>query len=122
MAKFTTHYDNLKVSRKAPFSVIKAAYKALCNVYHPDKYQGRHDDALQIMKLINKAYAVLSDPIKRAEHDKWIEKIENGFITISSAKERSESGRPINKTDIGAYFSSEKYRSSTNNNNNFWIA
>jgi hypothetical protein len=30
MANIHTHYDNLKVARNAPVSVIKAAYKALC--------------------------------------------------------------------------------------------
>lgn len=76
MAKFKTHYDNLNVSRNAPLSVIKAAYKALCQKYHPDKYAGGHEEALRIMKIINGAYAVLSDSGKRAEHDQWIDKQE----------------------------------------------
>lgn len=76
MAKFRTHYDNLNVSRDAPASVIKAAYKALCQKYHPDKYIGGHDEALRIMKNINGAYAVLSDSAKRAGYDQWIDKQE----------------------------------------------
>lgn len=76
MAKFKTHYDSLNVSRNAPANVIKAAYKALCQNYHPDKYAGGHEEALRIMKVINAAYAVLSDPAKRAEHDRWIDKQE----------------------------------------------
>lgn len=79
MAKFRTHYDNLNVSRNAPLSVIKAAYKALCQKYHPDKYIGGHDEALRIMKSINSAYAVLSDSGKRAEHDQWIDQQERGL-------------------------------------------
>ncbi|MGZ8928220.1 MAG: J domain-containing protein [Methylobacter sp.] len=81
MAKFKTHYDNLNVSRNAPTSVIKAAYKALCQNYHPDKYIGGHDEALRIMKIINGSYAVLSDPDKRAEHDRWINKQERDHAT-----------------------------------------
>ena len=76
MAKFKTHYDSLNVSRNAPTSVIKAAYKALCQNYHPDKYTGTSEEALRIIKLINTAYAVLSDSGKRAEHDQWIDKQE----------------------------------------------
>ncbi|MGZ5007538.1 MAG: J domain-containing protein [Methylobacter sp.] len=76
MAKFKTHYDSLNVSRNAPASVIKAAYKVLCQNYHPDKYAGGHDEAIRIMKVINGAYAVLSDPAKRAEHDQWIQRQE----------------------------------------------
>ncbi|MCK9212012.1 MAG: DnaJ domain-containing protein [Ignavibacteriaceae bacterium] len=76
MAKFRTYYDNLNVSRNAPASVIRAAYKALCQKYHPDKYIGGHEEALRIMKSINNAYAVLSDSGKRAEHDQWIDQQE----------------------------------------------
>ncbi|MGZ5051796.1 MAG: J domain-containing protein [Methylobacter sp.] len=72
MTKFKTHYDSLNVARNAPASVIKAAYKALCQSYHPDKYAGGPDEAVRIMKNINAAYAVLSDTDKRAEHDRWI--------------------------------------------------
>jgi DnaJ-class molecular chaperone len=72
MAKIRTHYDNLKVARNAPESVIKAAYKALCQTYHPDKFQGSKKEAERIMKLINASYVVLLDPDKRAIHDRWI--------------------------------------------------
>jgi hypothetical protein len=74
MANIRTHYDNLRVARNAPDSVIKAAYKALCQSYHPDKFQGsKVAEANRIMKLINTSYAVLIDPVKRAEHDAWIQ-------------------------------------------------
>lgn len=81
MAKFRTHYDSLNVSHNAPASVIKAAYKVLCQKYHPDKYAGGYDEALRIMKVINAAYAVLSDPGKRAEHDQWIERQKRACAT-----------------------------------------
>lgn len=81
MTKIKTHYDNLNVSRNAPTSVIKAAYKVLCQKYHPDKYAGGAEQALRIMKIINGAYAVLSDADKRAEHDQWIDKQERARAT-----------------------------------------
>lgn len=71
MKKFRTHYDNLNVARNADIAVIKAAYKALAQKYHPDK-NPNNPNAQKIMQVINKAYEVLSDPIKRAEHDRWI--------------------------------------------------
>ena len=40
MGKIHTHYDNLKVARGAPQEVIRAAYKALSQKYHPDKNPG----------------------------------------------------------------------------------
>ncbi|GAA7766472.1 MULTISPECIES: J domain-containing protein [Cupriavidus] len=66
-----THYDNLKVSRDAPAEVIRAAYKSLSQKYHPDRHADS-EQANRIMRLLNAAYDVLSDPAKRAEHDQWI--------------------------------------------------
>jgi hypothetical protein len=71
MAKIHTHYDNLKVSRHAPQEVIRAAYKALSQKYHPDKNQG-DERAAKIMAIVNTAYNILSDPVRRKEHDDWI--------------------------------------------------
>lgn len=74
--KIHTHYDNLKVTRNAPFEVIRAAYKSLSQKYHPDKYLN-NVDAIRVMSLINASYEVLSDPIKREAHDDWILKQES---------------------------------------------
>ncbi len=63
-----THYDNLKVAENAPDEVIKAAYRALCQKYHPDKNSG-DAEAHRIMQIINAAYAVLSDPAQRSRYD-----------------------------------------------------
>ncbi|MES2125890.1 MAG: J domain-containing protein [Pseudomonadota bacterium] len=71
MAKIHTHYDNLKVARLAPQEVIRAAYKALSQKYHPDKNPG-DDKAARIMAILNSAYGTLSDPVRRKEHDDWI--------------------------------------------------
>jgi len=71
MAKIHTHYDNLKVSRMAPQEVIRAAYKALSQKYHPDKNPG-DEKAARIMAILNSAYETLSDVQRRKEHDEWI--------------------------------------------------
>jgi len=71
MAKIHTHYDNLKVARMAPQEVIRAAYKALSQKYHPDKNPG-DEKAARIMAILNSAYETLSDPHRRKEHDEWI--------------------------------------------------
>lgn len=75
MAPVHTHYDNLKVARNAPPEVIRAAYKTLSKKYHPD-HNPNNPEAIRIIQLINVAYNVLSDPVKREEHDKWIESVE----------------------------------------------
>jgi hypothetical protein len=71
MARVHTHYDNLKVARNAPPELIRAAYRTLSQKYHPDRNPG-DSQAARIMTLINDSYKVLSDPIKRQEHDIWI--------------------------------------------------
>jgi hypothetical protein len=71
VAKIHTHYDNLKVARLAPQEVIRAAYKALSQKYHPDKNPG-DEKAARIMAILNSAYTTLSDPQRRKEHDEWI--------------------------------------------------
>ena len=70
--KIHTHYDNLKVARNAPPEVIKAAYRALSQRYHPDRNLG-DAESLRVMTLINQSYETLSDPLLRKQHDEWIE-------------------------------------------------
>lgn len=91
MAKIHTHYDNLKVSRHAPQEVIRAAYKALSQKYHPDKNPG-DEKAARIMAIVNTAYNTLSDPVRRKEHDEWIaaEEWEVEWVESSNAEEGNE--------------------------------
>ncbi|MDB5798870.1 MAG: hypothetical protein JWP36_2772 [Paucimonas sp.] len=71
MPKVHTHYDNLKVTRNAPPEVIRAAYKSLSQKFHPDRNPG-DPKATRTFQIINTAYEVLSDPLRRREHDDWI--------------------------------------------------
>lgn len=68
-----THYDNLKVSRNAPPEVIRAAYKSLAQKYHPDRNTQTAGENERIMKIINAAYEVLSDPHKRRQYDEYLD-------------------------------------------------
>lgn len=96
MAKIHTHYDNLKVARLAPQEVIRAAYKALSQKYHPDKNQG-DEKAARIMAIVNSAYNILSDPVRRREHDEWIAAEEWEIEWLEST--RSEDGRERHRGD-----------------------
>ncbi len=92
MARIHTHYDNLKVSRKAPQEVIRAAYKALSQKYHPDKNPG-DEKAARIMAILNSAYGTLADPTRRREHDEWIAAEEWEIEWLEST--RVEEGREL---------------------------
>ncbi|MFU8788288.1 MAG: DnaJ domain-containing protein [Methylobacter sp.] len=62
-------YKILGVMSSAELAVIKAAYKALIMIYHPDRYKGDKKEALKKSTDINEAYAVLTDPDKRKKYD-----------------------------------------------------
>jgi hypothetical protein len=81
MPKVRTHYNNLKVARNAPSEVIQAAFKSLSQKYHPDRNPG-DQKAARIMAIINRAYEVLSDPVKR-QHDEWIARADGQNYTES---------------------------------------
>ena len=100
MKKIRTHYDNLKVSRDAPPAVIRAAYRALSQKYHPDR-NPRDIEAEKIMQLINRAYEVLSDDLKKREHDQWILSTEKSAHSTHSGtryQEEPKQQRTHNKT------------------------
>lgn len=63
------YYRVLGVLDDAEDIVIKAAYKALAQRYHPDKWVGDKTEANRRMTEINEAYGVLSDPVKRKAYD-----------------------------------------------------
>ena len=67
-----THYDNLQVVQNASPSVIKNAYRALAQEWHPDKRPDNTEEATRKLKIINQAYKILSNPAKRKKHDEWI--------------------------------------------------
>lgn len=76
MPVFQNHYGNLKVARDAPQEVVRAAYKALAQKYHPDRRPNDPESA-KIMVEINEAYRVLSDAQSRKTYDEWIDRLEN---------------------------------------------
>jgi curved DNA-binding protein CbpA len=63
------HYRILGVIQDAEDIVIKAAYRALAQRYHPDKWAGSPAEATRRMSKINGAFVVLSDPKKRKQYD-----------------------------------------------------
>ena len=68
------YYRVLGVLDDAEDIVIKAAYKALAQRYHPDKWAGDSAEATRRIADINEAYGVLSDPVKRKVYDAQREK------------------------------------------------
>lgn len=58
------YYEILEVKRNASSDEIKAAYKKMVALVHPDK-----GGSAMLFRLVQTAYEVLSDPNKRRNHD-----------------------------------------------------
>ena len=65
--EFKDYYRTLGVARDATADDIKKAFRKLARKYHPDL--SKEPGAEARMKEVNEAYAVLSDPEKRAAYD-----------------------------------------------------
>ncbi|MGA1825763.1 MAG: DnaJ domain-containing protein [bacterium] len=63
------YYKILGINKDATSEQIKEAYRTLALRYHPDRNQGGTDAAVERMKEINEAYAVLSNAEKRRAYD-----------------------------------------------------
>ena len=70
MADKQDYYEVLGVDRSASAEDIKKAYRKLAMKYHPDRNPD-NKEAEQKFKEINEAYAVLSDPDKKAKYDQY---------------------------------------------------
>jgi DnaJ-class molecular chaperone len=62
-----TYYDTLKITRDAPFEVVRAAYKAFAQKYNADNAASA--EVARLMQAVTTAYKILADEQKRAEYD-----------------------------------------------------
>ncbi len=77
-----TYYSILGVSQKASINEIKNAYRELVKRYHPDKNPDQAA-AIRRTQIINEAYSVLKDPVKRLEYD--------NLLSFQNTQESTES-------------------------------
>jgi len=71
------HYEVLGVARGATQEEIKAAFRKLAALHHPDKNPG-DSEAVVRFKEINASYQVLGDPNRRAMYDRLGHAAEDG--------------------------------------------
>jgi len=94
--EFKDYYQTLGVARDAPAEAIKKAFRKLARKYHPDV--SKEPDAEARMQEVNEAYAVLSDPEKRAAYDQLGQNYQSG-----------QDFRPPPDWDTGFEFSKHGY-------------
>jgi len=90
--QFKDYYQTLGVARDATAEDLKKAFRKLARKYHPDV--SREADAQLRMQEVNEAYAVLSDPEKRAAYDQ-----------LGSGHQPGQEFRPPPDWDAGVEFS-----------------
>ena len=88
-------YDVLQIRPDASAEVIRAAYKALAALNHPDR--DRSPEAAARFGQVQLAYETLSDDVRRAQYD---------------AEQQSSGGKPVGQNDRVA--SSSQRRKSQN--------
>jgi curved DNA-binding protein CbpA len=97
------YYQILGIQEKAEDIVVRAAYRALAQRYHPDKSDLPKAIATQKMALIQEAYEVLSDPTKRAQYDALGRPSRSNTKSPGAGFTTPPTARPINDLDAQAW-------------------
>ncbi len=98
------YYDILQVNQNASPEIIEKAYKILAKKYHPDLQEEKNrKQAEEILKEINEAYEVLSNPEKKKEYNLFLENQKQQNESLNSKVERTDSSirnNPSNSTSV----------------------
>jgi curved DNA-binding protein CbpA len=92
-----TFYQILGLDPKAEDVVIKAAFKALAQKYHPDKAKGNKDEATQLMVRLNTAYQTLMDANSRLKYDQKLEQLNKSRNTSTQSTVKPQPSEHTNK-------------------------
>lgn len=91
------YYEVLGVDRGADEATIKKAYRQLAKKYHPDMNPG-DAEAEKKFKEASEAYAILSDPQKKAQYDQF------GHAAFEQGGGSGFGGFDFNGADMGDIF------------------
>ncbi|MBF2005547.1 MAG: DnaJ domain-containing protein [Chlorogloeopsis fritschii C42_A2020_084] len=102
------YYLILEIDRDASQEEIKSAYIELVKIYHPDRMgdisEGRKRKMEDKLKEVNEAYEALSDPLRRAEYEHWLDYNLQELETSSSAQTGTKDYYEILGVDPSASF------------------
>jgi len=113
------YYDILEISKNASPEIIEKAYKTLVKKYHPDLQNNENKkDYEEILKKINEAYEILSEPQKKQAYDN---SLQDSYISEEEFNNLYEQNK-ILKTELNNIKKSNINNSSNNTcntNNNY---
>lgn len=89
------HYKTLGLLSIADDVVIKAAFKALAQKYHPDKYKGDIGYAQRVMTELNAAYAALRTKTLRKAYDQKFSEFAQKQVNPSTSYSKDEIHRGL---------------------------
>ena len=95
------YYAILGVHPTAEDIVIRAAYKALAQRYHPDRFAGSKDEAHRRMSDLTKAYEVLADPVRRPKYDRRRSLTRSRSRQASTARRNTRHPRSTPRSSLG---------------------
>ncbi|EMR09574.1 hypothetical protein PNEG_02160 [Pneumocystis murina B123] len=107
---FSSYYDILEVPKDASYITIKHKYYELSKKFHPDLHKNDKETYKKFLK-IKEAYEVLSNKIKRKEHDEKIGISEKNYSDLSEALRKTNYNRldeKIQKNKENSGYSSEE--------------
>ncbi len=114
------YYEVLDVSRTATQKDIRRAYLELAQIYHPDRLRSMRPNvrkrAEDKMKVINKAYTVLRNPVERASYDskldqQYIEDRNRQIILTNPIEENHELDKDNEQKQEGLFGLWSSFRS-----------
>jgi|GEM_PF-54326 len=118
MSGFKNLYTVLGLPDYADSDTVKSAYRRLARQHHPDLNQDNAQQSEEILKSLNAAYEVLSDPSKRAFHDRQLQ-LQNGKKSTASQPSPSSSAQTATKStshpSAKSHTASDKNDTSSNN-------
>src|SRR5690242_15502644 len=103
---YKDYYEVLGVPKEANEKDIKSAYRKLARKWHPDANPDNPKDAEEKFKELQEAYAVLSDPEKRAKYDALGSDWESAARQAEQQRKYRSSRRPstFEYGDVGDLF------------------
>ncbi len=98
------YYDVLGVPNNATPEEIKKEFRRLARRYHPDLNPG-NKEAEEQFKQINEAYDVLSDKVKRQQHNNQLFTVKRRFVRSTQNQNRNNGfgfkKKPVNQQSQG---------------------